>query len=254
MPRLCLHLFALSILLLLSAGVQAKPFEVPSYLPARAFRLGERYRAKNQLAEAAQAFAAAYALSGRIDALSRLSQTYVQAHRSAEALIILQQRRRLVQEATQQADLDQEMDELRAKVARTRPDWRDWYIEGKVAFEKGFATQAIAAMATVYVLDPSDPMGLANVGQAHRRAKNIEEAMVSYRHFIDVAPTHKFRQEALSNIDTLGPLVIAKYKRPIYENPWFWGGLSAGTLIVATVVVLGATLGRQIPDLPNHIP
>jgi len=59
---------------------------------------------------------------------------------------------------------------------------------GKVAFDAGHFTVAVARYQDAWRLRPSDAL-LFNLGQSHRRAGNATEALVAFRRYLETSPS-----------------------------------------------------------------
>ena len=157
---------------------------------------------------------------------------------------------------------------------------RTHYDAARRSYDIGRFDQAIEAFTRAYQLDPA-PILLFNIGQAHWKKGDSEQALLFYRRYLEADPAADNRQRVEDRIRELearpakvpplaapappavamaGPPVTLTAEPPeapppLHRRPWFWGAavglLGAATLVTVLSLRSGEpwTCGRDCPTI-----
>lgn len=220
-----------------------------------ALEKAKRFLQKDNLDEAARAFAAAYALSHSNESIIQLARIYENTNHLAEAEILLLE--------AKEPDPDQALvisSLLTAARERPRSDDstnRELYEKAVLSYGKGDFDAAADVLAELYLVDQLVHIkALYNLALSKRRMNKFEEGLL----FLQIFKKRGSNQDSqlLRGVDAdareLTDLVLSKYRPavPVYKKAWLWTLVGA---VTGVGVVLAATLGpnKEFMPLPNNI-
>lgn len=151
-----------------------------------------------------------------------------------------------------------------AKVDRDLERAKKLFYQGRQLFDLRRFEQALEKYEAAFEAK-AIPEFLFNIGQCHRNLDNFDEAIFSFRRFLQLEPETPRREQIEALIAELEkrkqqaaedarrvPLVppddrvAAGTSRPVWKKWWFWTGMAA--VAAGTTAVVLTTTGSGLPD------